>query len=1400
MATNVTNSKRTISITGVDHSTTSDTVLYYFESKRGANVDATIEYDEDNRAYLITFDEDVDLPRLLRKDHKIDGVVVSVSAYVPPKHYPDKILLKGIDERITKETLLFYIEAKTKKEVIDVSDLQNGKAIVTFKEGVDVQFVENKIQEKPLGSCRLSAHSVRESNVIIVSGLPPRCSDSTLEYYFDNKKRSGVEGVTDVTIGDDHQHCLVYFENTDAPVQACKRQHRIEGCNLKVAIHHKCLGLPGSNDVPQEPSVGYLNTSKRVPEPVVIEGVDKKKLKFIKSVDDYRKDLDKRILGCHGEVDWEDASKSKLVIGCTLSPKDTASKDWASEVRDELNRALNSITVVDFSLDENIRKNVLHEVQNSAYKNDVTFIDEGRQLSVIGELSVIEKLQPIIQSFVDNVSKEVNNPQSYIDCIPLKHFQLEMLEVIEFKSEIGKLFDGVSVTINRDNTQIIMSGPEDLTKKAKLHTYEILNKIQSKILAELSPELIRFISKGDVSRMITAKLEQHDVRGTWILEGHDVVVYAMSRLDVDTASSVWLGAVQECSCVVSDWQMSVISSKMFLDFTTQMINEYESRSVIVEVERKNDKIIVLTSSIHENDAEGIVTKIKQFLEDHGEQTTHYTLGMDKLKLFHELMQEKITEMMDDLKDKEVSVIFQPDGILVKGKSEDFKLAKTKLEALLTFVNVVADNPKFQKVVQRVKKKGELRQVSYDGSSSDSDDDDMVDDDYGGRCFVRYNDIQDSFKAAGGQEVIIVKADITELEVHVIVNGSNRDLLHKGGLAKAIVNKGGKIIQDECSQRIQIDGPLNEGEVFCSKPGNLRSKMVVHAVGPMWRDGHHKESDNLIACVESALAATEKNRFSSIAIPALCTGISRFPPDLAVDSIVLGIKDYFKWHPSSSIRTICLCDIVDRTIQNYLNACQKYFNQQSTLNAGRHVEHKRVKIGKIEVKLVKGQLSSMKVGAIVNTTSRKLNLEQGIVSASLLKAGGPSLQQECTANYPQGINFGEVATTTGGQMNCQIVCHVCLQPWRSGGSQTQEFEKCVVSCLYEANKRKCASVAFPAMGTGKLGYPSDVVANTMYSCVEKFAKKNADSALKEVLFVLYDRDHKTVQAFQDEEKRRAASQVGTTERPVSAIVYKRMTDEEKRGIVKEAFDARQVSETRLRKTEEEMRKKEKRLYDLQTKISDRKLFMRGEKEALDGNTVKYFDLYPVRSYEEGSAAQTHFRLAESQFYRLMAGRDGNCSVNKVQYIVNPPLVKQFNQTREKFKKSRGDQESRPILVFHGTQDANIKPIVENNFKVPGQQGFQHRTDTGYYGRGVYFSEYPKYSMSYIQGTQQLLMSQILPGKVYRCTGKIQGSALQTGYDSHLSPDGNEWVIFDNKQILPFYIVHYTTGAFTYGKKP
>ena len=90
--------------------------------------------------------------------------------------------------------------------------------------------------------------------------------------------------------------------------------------------------------------------------------------------------------------------------------------------------------------------------------------------------------------------------------------------------------------------------------------------------------------------------------------------------------------------------------------------------------------------------------------------------------------------------------------------------------------------------------------------------------------------------------------------------------------------------------------------------------------------------------------------------------------------------------------------------------------------------------------------------------------------------------------------------------------------------------------------------------------------------------------------------------------------------------------------------------------------------------------------------------------------------------------------------------------------------------------------------------------GNYGRGVYFSEYPSYSMTYIRGASTLLLCQVLPGKVFRCTNLIHGEPLESGHDSHTSPDGKELVIFNSYHILPSYVVHYgdAKGDFLYEK--
>ncbi|CAF3976179.1 unnamed protein product [Rotaria sp. Silwood2] len=214
----------------------------------------------------------------------------------------------------------------------------------------------------------------------------------------------------------------------------------------------------------------------------------------------------------------------------------------------------------------------------------------------------------------------------------------------------------------------------------------------------------------------------------------------------------------------------------------------------------------------------------------------------------------------------------------------------------------------------------------------------------------------------------------------------------------------------------------------------------------------------------------------------------------------------------------------------------------------------------------------------------------------------------------------------------------------------------------------------------------------------------------------------------------------------------MTDDEKRLMIEQAFALKEKLQEKLKKTREETEERKKEIEQLQKQISEGILLMEGETEILKGTKVKYFELFPERNYKQGSAAELHFRLAESQFYRLLSGY-GTAKVKKVEYVCNPILINKFNAAREELKKKRGEEYSYPVLAFHGTAIANIQPICENGFKVPGEEGFAHATDSGFYGRGAYFS----------------------------------------GYDSHCSPSKQELIIFRSDYILPQYIVHYKLDA-------
>jgi putative ATPase len=145
----------------------------------------------------------------------------------------------------------------------------------------------------------------------------------------------------------------------------------------------------------------------------------------------------------------------------------------------------------------------------------------------------------------------------------------------------------------------------------------------------------------------------------------------------------------------------------------------------------------------------------------------------------------------------------------------------------------------------------------------------------------------------GHRLALRQGDITDETVDAIVNAANVGLIHGGGVAGAIVRKGGAVIQTES---LRIRRPKT-GEAAMTGAGKLPSKWVIHAVGPVWRGQTPEESDRLLASATvAALEIAREKRLESIAFPAISSGIFGFPKERCARVMVAAICDWATKHP------------------------------------------------------------------------------------------------------------------------------------------------------------------------------------------------------------------------------------------------------------------------------------------------------------------------------------------------------------------------------------------------------------------------------------------------------------------------------------------------------------------------
>lgn len=158
---------------------------------------------------------------------------------------------------------------------------------------------------------------------------------------------------------------------------------------------------------------------------------------------------------------------------------------------------------------------------------------------------------------------------------------------------------------------------------------------------------------------------------------------------------------------------------------------------------------------------------------------------------------------------------------------------------------------------------------------------------------------------------------------------------------------------------------------------------------------------------------------------------------------------------------------------------------------------------MDIEVKKGDITQLKVGAVVNAANKTL-MGGGGVDGAIHNAGGPEILEECKAiRKKQGqCPTGKAVITTAGKMPANYIIHTVGPVWNDGNNQEPELlANCYKNSLKLADDYNIKTIAFPNISTGVYGYPKQKAAEIAVKTI-----KGAESSVEKVIFVCFDEEN------------------------------------------------------------------------------------------------------------------------------------------------------------------------------------------------------------------------------------------------------------------------------------------------------
>ncbi|XP_034430831.1 protein mono-ADP-ribosyltransferase PARP14-like [Hippoglossus hippoglossus] len=1140
-------------------------LLKYFNSKKSCGGDCEVDYESGSRTAGLRFRTEQDQKNVLRKDsHQIqlDEAVLKMTVRAPPdektaapapaaasapqkrevpsdnvnKKSEVQAEAKGRDDVAAEETLcstsavlgnvsedmsLFILEMLVEnimKEPKSPSasftlEIIHGisSVVVTFESGKEsADFVARCPQNRMFTSKGLSVRPLEVTKQVAIEDTQ-KFEKDFLHLYFEN----AGEDVESVLLNEGEQF-VVTFKDNQAAQKVVKEKHHIQQEEFRVYPFYSSLGaalygkdrpslkLPAAISEPTDNAVWrYLNDHKSALETI-------------------HSDLAKHFCNVkHGG--------SAVVLSpvpSILGQKDAKAiiKEWSSTVGSAFAQALSKFKSLKFQPDSEVLEECVENIGHMLQNKDVTLVHDKASgvLSVVGFVDDVNKLEQSLRKTINKIEGRVQREKAMkTDVIKVSPSIFHLLCQDGLQDKLIRLYPELKMSFTKDSPDLTVTGLRDEILEADKVIREAKYSLKRMNL-EMDKSVLDLLRLEEQDELTKALLTSDGIDAAFEISAQRVELLAFSDRDLTKAEDHLKKLLMSQNISVED--CSVLKTLAWQDLVRQLQDANSKSCRRLQVLCTGKQVVV---SGHKSNVMNVSSALENFLKQNAKVEESVDV---KSNAIIEYIKKCKTSFLEQFKDK-VTVSFRNEAICLNGSRVDVTNCKTLFENLvqsLIFESVNVTKPGVKKFFQD---KETMYVTSLFGNTGCLVQ--LVDETSGGQ-----NDLAQSqgpkpvyrLQTSDGVEIAVCKADLCSYPVDAVVNSSNQQLKHDGGLGAALLNAAGPQLQVECDKIINLRGQLKPGDcVITDAGGRLRCKKVIHAFGPVFDPSAPQKSHaQLKRAVKGSLELAERHGCITVALPTISRTQS-FRLDLCALTIIKAVKEHCdEKYNDNTLKEIHLVNNDDAAVQAMERAVKSEFGNSGVtlqtasprLTQARSTQSDPNCLGQVTTKeglnitLTQGNIQDATTEVIVNTASEDLELNRGAVSNAILLAAGPNLQELINAQKARG-HFGEVIVTDGCQLKSKKVFHAIAPPWDKGQGATEKILSAIFkNCLDKAEDAGLTSISLPAVGTGNLGFPRHLVASSMLSEISAFSMKKPKH-LKEVVIVLYPGDAKTIQAFKDE---------------------------------------------------------------------------------------------------------------------------------------------------------------------------------------------------------------------------------------------------------------------------------------------